>query len=70
MQITLNLDNEQTKTLFKQAILEMLSERNQLLYDIMFEIVEDFALGQAIQEGEDSGQVSRDEIFRILEGAV
>jgi hypothetical protein len=68
MQITLNLDEEQTKTLFKQAVAEMLAENNELLYEALAEVMEDFALARAIQEGEKTETVSRDEIFQVLAG--
>jgi hypothetical protein len=57
LQVTLNLDEAQTKELFKQAILEMLQERNEVLYEALAEIMEDIGLIYAIQQGEDSETV-------------
>lgn len=62
-------EDERLKTIFKQAMLELVEERRDVFYDLFAEIMEDLALGQAIKEGEDSGPVSRDEIFEILTGA-
>jgi len=44
--------------------------RNELRYDALAEVLEDIALAQAIQEGESSRSVSREEVFNTLEGAV
>ncbi len=63
------LADERLKTLFKQAMLELVEERRDVFYDLFAEIMEDLALVQAIKEGADSEPVSRDEIFEILAGA-
>ena len=68
MQVTLNLDENETRTLFKQAITEMLHERNEALYTALAEVLEDIALLRAIEEGEETPEISRDELFAILEG--
>ena len=62
------IDKNQIKNIFKQAILELLEERKDLLYDLFAEILEDFALVNAIKEGESEELVSREEVFEILEG--
>jgi hypothetical protein len=69
VQVTLNLDDEQTKALLKQAILEMLQEKNGLFYKAIVEVLEDLALAGAIEEGLTSEVAGRDEVFQILEGA-
>lgn len=69
LQVTLNLDEKQTKELFKQAISEMLEQKNEALYDALAEVLEDIALVRAIQEGELSENVSRAEVFEVLKGA-
>lgn len=68
LQVTLNLDDEQTKAVLKQAILEMLQERNEILFEVISEVLEDIALIRAIEEGESSGTAGREEVFAILEG--
>ncbi len=60
------LDETQMKELFKQAVVELIQERKDLLYDLGTEIIEDFALLRAIQEGEHTETVDREEVFRIL----
>jgi spore coat polysaccharide biosynthesis protein SpsF (cytidylyltransferase family) len=67
--LSVTLDERQIKDLFKQAVLELFQERRDLLYDLLVEVIEDFALANAIKEGESTETVSRAEVFRILEGA-
>ena len=62
------LDEGQIKELFKQAIVELVQERKDLLYDLLAEVVEDALLLRAIQEGEDSPNVRREDVLRVLEG--
>ena len=66
---TTSLDEAQIKELFKQAVLELFQEQKDLLYDVFAEVIEDFALVNAIKEGESTESVSRAEIFQVLEGA-
>ncbi len=68
LQVTLNLDDEQTKKMLKSAILEMLQERNEILFEVISEVLEDIAFTRAIEEGESSRIVDREEVFAILEG--
>ena len=63
------VDETQIKELFKQAFVELLQERRDLVYELVAEIIEDLALLRAIKEGEDTATVRREEVFRVLEGA-
>jgi hypothetical protein len=63
-----SLSETQLKDVFKAALVEVLEERSDLLRDVLAEVMEDVALVRAIQDGEASGPVSRDEVFRALEG--
>ena len=56
--------DRQLKEALKAALVEVLEERPDLLRDVLAEVMEDIALARAIQEGEASGLVSRDEVFR------
>jgi hypothetical protein len=67
--MTTPVDEQRTKELFKQAMIELLEERKDLFYDLFVEVIEDSILVAAIREGAGSDSVSRDEIFRILEGS-
>jgi hypothetical protein len=62
------LDDQKTKELFKQAMIELLEERKDLIYDLFAEFIEDYLLIRAIQEGERTDSTSREEILEILEG--
>jgi spore coat polysaccharide biosynthesis protein SpsF (cytidylyltransferase family) len=66
---SVTLDERQIKDLFKQAVLELFRERRDLLYDLLAEVIEDFALANAIRQGESTEMTSRAEVLRILEGA-
>jgi len=44
-----------------------MEERKDLVYDVLQDVMEDILLVKAIQEGEDSEVVERDEIFQILD---
>ena len=60
-------DENQLKEVFKQAFAELLQERRDLLYDVFSEVLEDFALANAIKEGENTEIVGKDEVFQIVE---
>jgi len=62
------IDDRKIKDLFKQAIIEAIEEKKEVVYDLLFEVMEDIAMVRAIQDGEDSGPASRDDIFQIIEG--
>jgi hypothetical protein len=62
------IDEEKLKDLFKTAIIEVLEERPELVGNILEEVFEDVALARAIEEGENSGSVDRNEVSKILEG--
>jgi vacuolar-type H+-ATPase subunit D/Vma8 len=66
---SVSLDEMRVKELVKQAFLELLQERRDLLYDLLAEVIEDVALANAIREGESTESVGRAEVFQALEGA-
>jgi hypothetical protein len=61
-------DSEKLKELFKQAIMEALEEKRDLVQDLLVEALEDLGMMRAIQDGEEPASASREEIFNILEG--
>ena len=61
-------DSAKLKELFKQAIIEAMEEKRDLVHDLLVEAMEDLAMIRAIQEGEESASTSREEVFHILEG--
>jgi len=62
------IDDRKIKVLFKQAIIEVIEEKKEVVHDLLVEAMEDIVMVRAIQDGENSGQVSRDDIFQILKG--
>jgi hypothetical protein len=65
---TISVEELYLKDLLKQAILELVQERRDLLQDILVEALEDLALARAIEEGESTEVVSKVEVLQILEG--
>lgn len=61
-------DDEKLKELMKAAVIEVLEERRDFVRELLEEALEDIALARAIEEGEQSAAVSRDEVMEILEG--
>jgi hypothetical protein len=64
---SMTIDDGKLKALLKQALIELLEEKNELLYDAIAEVVEDIGLAKAIKEGEASPLVSREKVFEVLE---
>ena len=60
-------EGRQLKGLLKEAIVEVLEDRRDLLRDAMQESLEDVALVRAIKAGEASRPASRKQVFQQLE---
>ena len=65
---SLSVDEGRPKDLLKTAIVEVLEERKDLMRDLLEEALEDIILVRAIEAGEQTETVSRDEVFKVLEG--
>ena len=61
-------DNAKLKEIFKQAIIEAIEEKKDVVRDLRVEAMEELAMIHAIQEGEKTEPTSRDEVFDILQG--
>jgi spore coat polysaccharide biosynthesis protein SpsF (cytidylyltransferase family) len=61
-------DSSKLKEIFKQAIIEAIEEKKDVVHDLLMDAMEDLAMIHAIQEGEKTGSASRNEVFDILEG--
>ncbi len=61
-------DSTQMKTILKEALIETLQERPELLRDVMIEAMEDIGLAEAIRRGQQSDRVDRQDVFDVLEG--
>ena len=60
------LEERRIKVLLKDAVVEVLKERQDLLRDALQESLEDMAMLKAIQAGEKTALTSRKRIFRRL----
>ena len=60
------LEDKKLRELLKEAVIDALSERRDLFYDVMAEALEDFALARAIEEGRDSAEVSKEDVLKAL----
>ena len=67
--VTITVEEQGVKELLKQAILELLEERQGLFRELLTEAIEDLGLINAIKEGEATSDVSKSEILSILAGA-
>ena len=61
-------EDARLKALFKTALTEVLEERKDLLRDVIEETLEDIAVARAIEAGQRTAEVSRSEVFSVLEG--
>jgi len=64
---SISIDDDKLKGLVKQAVLEVLQESRELLYEVVVEAVEDGALARAIKAGEDSPLVDKADVMKALE---
>jgi hypothetical protein len=56
------------KQALKEALAETLQEQRALLHEVFAEVLEDFALTEAIRDGRKSALASREEVLRTLRG--
>ena len=57
------------KRVLKEALVETLQEQRELLHEVFTEVLEEFALAEAIREGQQSKRAPRAEVVRVLEGS-
>ena len=65
---TATIDEGKLKELIKTALVEVLESRQDLVREIVEDAMEDFAFSRAIEQGLESEQIPREEVFAILEG--
>jgi len=65
--MNISVNEDQLKELVKSAIVEVLEERSDLLRGIVEEAFEEIALAQAVEEGQQTEIVSKDQVFSIFE---
>lgn len=61
-----NIDETKIKALFKEALVEVIEENQDSLSSILVDAIEDIGLSLAIEEGEKSETVTREEVFKAL----
>jgi len=62
------MDEGRLKQVFKEALVEMLEEKQNIFHEMIVDAMEDIALSRAIQEGQNTGTATKEEIFHVLEG--
>jgi hypothetical protein len=68
MNATISLNDEQTKLLLTEVIIDLIKNKREVLHEIILEALEEVGLANAISEGRQNDFVSEDEIFSILSG--
>lgn len=63
---SVSADDQKMKALFKEAIVEVMEENQDLVSSLLVEALEDIGLSRAIEEGKNSESVSREEVFKVL----
>ena len=63
------VEERRIKVLLKDAVVEVLQERHDLLREALQESLEDLAMLRAIQAGEKSPRISRQRVLQRLERA-
>ncbi|HUT35963.1 MAG TPA: hypothetical protein VNE39_20920 [Planctomycetota bacterium] len=66
--LSTTLDDARLRQIVKEAVVELLQERRGLMHDLVAQAIEDVALSRAIEEGEKTERVSREAVFKALEG--
>lgn len=61
------IDEAKLKQLVKEALIDLLDERREFLSELLIEAMEDTAMIRAIQEGEQSPLVDKEDILRQLD---
>ncbi|NIS51232.1 MAG: hypothetical protein GWN67_09055 [Phycisphaerae bacterium] len=63
----LTIDEVQAKKLIKEALVELVNERQDLFFELIVEAIEEIGLVEAIREGRQNEFVPEEEIQAILE---
>ena len=63
MELTTATAKDELKTIMKAAVKEVLMERREWIAEIFHEVIEDYYLGLAIDEGLKGEDATREEVF-------
>ena len=61
-----SISPDQLKALIKAAVAEVLEERREWINEAVEEAFEDVALARAIEEGERTELIEREDVFKLL----
>ncbi|MEA5512286.1 hypothetical protein VB715_21165 [Crocosphaera sp. UHCC 0190] len=64
------INEEKTKELLTEILIEMMQSKREIFYEIVLEALEEIGLANAIIEGRQNEFVSEEEIFSILDSEV
>ena len=59
-------DSGKLKEIFKQAIIEAIEEKKDVVHDLLVDAMEDLSMIHAIQRGKKTGTARRKEVFDII----
>jgi hypothetical protein len=62
------LNDPDFKQALKEAFVAAIQEQRELLHEVFADVLEDFALAEAIREGKRTKPATRAEVTRILQG--
>jgi len=65
-----HLNRDELKRLMREAFVEVLTERKDLIENAVIEAIEDIGLGLAMEEGRTGEYVDADDFMRKLDGRV
>ena len=60
------IDEVRIKQWLKEALVEVVEERKDVLHELLTEVMENVAMVRAIQEGETTRPVSKQEVLKLL----
>ena len=63
----LSIDDETTKEMLTEIMVEIIKPRKDLFYDLILEALEEISLANAIKEGRQDNFVSEEKIFALLD---
>ena len=61
------IDEVRIKQWIKEALVEVVEGRKDVLYELLTEVMEDVAMVHAIQEGETTSPVHKQEVLALLD---
>ncbi len=67
---TITVNRDELKRLMREAFVDVLTERKDLIENAVIEAIEDIGLGLAMEEGRTGEYVDADDFMRKLDGRV